>query len=592
MSGAGATTLWARTFVEELVRAGVREACVAPGSRSTPLVLALARHDGIDAFAHFDERSAAFFAVGLARSAGRPAAVVTTSGTATANLYPAVLEAEASGTPLLLLTADRPRRLRGTDANQTTDQAGLYGAHVRLFHDVTAPATDAASLRYIRALAGRALSAATGPPGGPVHLNFPFDKPLEPPAGEDLPRGAPQPEDGDAGRPDGRSWTRVGGTSLAPDPGEVRGLVERLAGVGRGLIVGGAHSGPRPPGEELIRLARRTGWPLLADPLSGARFAPGAPDVGVDGYDLFLRDPETRAALVPEVVLRFGAAPTSAAAATYLEEHVDAEQIAFDAGPAWPDHVAAASACYRVDARAAAGDLADAWPGPDAPAPDRRSSWGRLWSRCERRTVEAVEAELEGPPFEGSTVASVTAALEDGSRLFVGSSMPVRDLDAFGRSRHESVRVLGNRGVSGIDGSVSTALGAAAAGGPTVGVLGDLALLHDVNGLHPAADLGLDVVLVVLQNDGGGIFHMLPVREHEPAFTPYFATPHGRDVADAARLYGWEHRRLAEEEDPGAAVREALEEGGLHLLEVRSDREANRRRHEEVAAAVRAALAD
>ncbi|MFW6192995.1 MAG: 2-succinyl-5-enolpyruvyl-6-hydroxy-3-cyclohexene-1-carboxylic-acid synthase, partial [Gemmatimonadota bacterium] len=230
MSEAQANTLWARVFVDELVRAGVREACVAPGSRSTPLVLALARHEEVEAFVHFDERSASFFALGLARCTGRPAAVVTTSGTATANLFPAVVEAGASGTPLLLLTADRPRRLRGTDANQTTDQAGLYGGHVRLFHDVARPDPAPRSLRYLRALAARAVAASAGSPAGPVHLNFPFDKPLEPPpagGGSEGRRASREEEDG--GRSGGRPWTRVGATVRVADPEEVSELVHRLS---------------------------------------------------------------------------------------------------------------------------------------------------------------------------------------------------------------------------------------------------------------------------------------------------------------------------------------------------------------------------
>ncbi len=584
---------WARAFVDELARAGVREACVAPGSRSTPLVLALAREERIRISVHLDERCAGFFALGVGKASDRPAAVVTTSGTATANLFPAVVEAGSSGTPLLLLTADRPARLRGADANQTVDQTRMYGSHVRLFHDVGPPEADRRAFRYVRALAARAVGAALGRPGGPVHLNFPFDKPLQPPPEARAARAGELADLAAAGRPDGAPWTRVGPSRAGLDDGALARLSGRMSGSGRGLIVCGPATEPDRLGPAALALARSAGWPLLADPLSGARFGEGAAEWSVAAYDLFLRSPDVRERLAPDLVLRLGGAPTSSSARAFLEDLADARQVVLDDGDRWPDHRAVACEVHRVDPASAARALADGLAGTGAGGP---GAWLEAWREAAGAARAVAAAGAEEEPFEGTVLDLVARTAPAGGVLFAGSSMPVRDLDAFGAPREEPLTVIGNRGASGIDGSVSTALGAAAASGaPTVAVLGDLALYHDMNGLRAARAMDLPVVFVVIHNDGGGIFHMLPIREHEPAFTPYFATPHGLDFRHAADMYGIPYRRMGEEgRPPGAddlesALREALDAAAPRILEVRSDREANRRRHREVAGAAVAA---
>ncbi|HKK08561.1 MAG TPA: 2-succinyl-5-enolpyruvyl-6-hydroxy-3-cyclohexene-1-carboxylic-acid synthase [Gemmatimonadota bacterium] len=599
---------WASVLVDELARAGVSHACVAPGSRSTPLVVALAEAGGIRTHVHLDERCAAFFALGIGKATGRPAAVVTTSGTAVANLLPAAVEADRSDAPLLLLTADRPARLRGTDANQTIDQVGLFGSRVRLQHEVAAPEASDRALRYLRALAGRAVSAALGPPAGPVHLNVPFEKPLEPtPVPGDVPGDlAAEAPLAAGGRPDARAYTAVPEVRADADEGLLDELAGRLAAARRPLLACGAA--PAAPvagrrGAAAIRLARALGAPLLADPLSGARFAAGAGTWTLGAYDLFLRSAALRGRLAPDLVLRLGPSPTSAALASHLEAHAGAEQLVVDTGRAWPDHGASASLVLRADpARTAAslaerieeGPVEEAAGGAGAP-----EAWTATWRAAEaaaRAACDAVLADASSGPFEGAVPAALARSLPSGGTLFIGSSMPVRDLDAFGRPRDEPLAVVGNRGASGIDGSVSTALGAAAAGGPVTAILGDLALYHDMNGLLAAGREGLDVVLVVTHNDGGGIFHMLPIREHEPAFTPYFATPHGLDFRHAAAMYGLSYAELeAADAVPAAgggastleeAVADALARGGAHLVVVRSEREANHRRHREAEAAV------
>jgi 2-succinyl-5-enolpyruvyl-6-hydroxy-3-cyclohexene-1-carboxylate synthase len=651
--------LWARTLLDELARAGVREVVVAPGSRSTPLVLTAAADQRFRITVQLDERSAAFLALGVGKATGVPGAVITTSGTAVANLFPAVVEAAWSETPLLLLTADRPPRLRGADANQAIDQLHLFGRYTRFFQELSPAQVSEATLRHLRSVAVRAVAAAVGDPGGPVHLNLPFDKPLEPiPVPGDLPeglgRGSPLLVDG---RPGGLPFTRIAPRRALPEPSGVEVLAERLRRAARPLLVAGPVPRPWEVGPALQRLAA-LGFPLLADPLSGARFGvpggggfPGvrgeegaspdpacgtpAPAFVLSGLqDLALRSPEVRRRLRPDLVIRFGASPTSAAMLTLLEESAGQAQVVVDSGDRWKDHQALASHALPWDPGRTAGALADllgtrgrdpADPRGEGEAPSGADAGGRLaWIR-EWEEVEAAAGEvLAGPGghpagfFEGTVLREVAARIPGTAILFVSSSMPVRDLDAFGEPRTSGPLVLGNRGASGIDGIVSTALGASlGARCPVVAVLGDLALIHDMNGLLAARAPGVRVLFVVIQNDGGGIFHHLPVREYDPPFTRLVATPHGREVDRIARLHDLTHLRVEGRsgeagedgrDGPDAApdsrgrgvegLRAALDAGLARvvggeesvLLEVRTDRDENERRQREVAERVRSAL--
>lgn len=591
MSWPNRTAAWADILVEELARSGVREACLAPGSRSAPLVLAMARHPRIRTFVHLDERSAAFFALGIGKAAGRPAAVLTTSGTAAANLLPAVVEADQGEAPLLLLTADRPHRLRGQDANQTIDQVKLYGDRVRLFHDVALPRAEEPWIRYLRALPARALAAALGPPAGPVHLNLPFEKPLEP---AEVPGDVPPELDRAAAtsrRPEERPFTEVRRTWPTPDAEALEELAALVREFPRGLLVCGPAAEPGRLGPAALRLAGAAGYPLLADPLSGARFAPGAGSLALSSYDLVLRDGAARRALAPELVIRTGMAGPSASLERFLEERAGETQVVVDAGGRWKDHAAVASRYLRADPAETFARLADRLEegghGPAAAA----APWVAAWRRAEAGARAAVEEQMEAGFFEGTAVADVAALLPAGSTLFIGNSMPVRDLESFAAPRDDRLHALGNRGASGIDGTVSTAFGAAAASpGPTVAILGDLALYHDMNGLIAARRFGIDVCFVILNNDGGGIFHLLPIREFEPPFTSHFVAPHGLDFRHAARLYDLPWERAEGRGELRAALERALAEGGPRIVEVPSDAAENRRRHEEVAEAVRRAV--
>ena len=574
MSSAEATTAWARAVVDELARVGVREVVIAPGSRSTPLVLAFASDGRFHMRVHLDERSAGFFALGVGKASGMPAAVVTTSGTATANLYGAVIEAAQSEAPLLLLTADRPHRLRGADANQAIDQTRLYGPYVRAFFEVAPPERDGAALRHLRALACRAVLAAREAPAGPVHVNLPFDKPLEPPSAV----GAAEPAQ--RGREDGRPWVDATPARRRVGAGVLAGLRAQLAGSGRGVVVAGPSADPGRDGRAAVAFAAATGYPLLADPLSGARWGPSGRALVVEGYDLFLHDEVVCARLAPDLIVRVGASPTSAALQRWLEQHDGARHVVIDGGGRWKDHASVASDYVHADAAdTLRALLRDMEPGADA-------AWAGAWRDAGAATRATLEGDAGGDPHEGHVLATVAGAMPAGGTLFVSSSMPVRDLDAFGAPRDETLVAYGNRGASGIDGIVSTAFGVAAAStAPVVCVLGDVALFHDANGLLWQREADAPVVFVLVDNDGGGIFHMLPVREHEPWFTPYFATPHGLDFAHAAAMHGIPFLE-AGVSDLSAILAESIAGGRTRILRVRTEPEANRRRHAEVVEAV------
>jgi 2-succinyl-5-enolpyruvyl-6-hydroxy-3-cyclohexene-1-carboxylate synthase len=564
-------------------------------------------------FSVVDERSAGFFTLGMGKVAGRPAAVITTSGTAAANLYPSVIEASQGEVPLLVLTADRPHRLRDTDGNQAMDQFRLYGSFPRAFFEVAPPSPAESALRHLRGLAARAVSLSLGPPRGPVHLNFPFEKPLEPgrcdsPVSErEIPPGqeaenSRQPAEIEAGlgRPGGTD--RDGGTvnvSMGrPMVGEVE--LEWAAGImesaRRGLIVAGPVPDPGEVGPAVLALADATGFPVLADPLSGARFGSKAEALVVGGYDLFLRSSEARSVLTPGLILRIGASPTSSAALDLISQSKGAIQLVVDDGHRWKDHLASARHYVRASPAPWLRRLSERIQ----KAPEEE--WLALWREAENRTRSVLRdrgrAEVPGGGpgeeelLEGEILAAVVDLLPDGANLLVASSMPIRDLDAFGFPGPRELRLFGNRGVSGIDGLVSTTIGIAVGSGSektvgsgeegtsrptTVGVLGDLAFLHDMNGLQLLRSLQPGVVLVVVNNDGGGIFHTLPVREFEPAFTRFFVTPHGLDFEKAAGMYGIPYARADSLEDFKEGVSAALESGFPAVVEVRTDR---RRTHE------------
>jgi 2-succinyl-5-enolpyruvyl-6-hydroxy-3-cyclohexene-1-carboxylate synthase len=561
-----------RAFVDELARCGLREACTSPGSRSTPLVLTLAREPRIRATSHLDERCGGFFALGLAKASGLPVALACTSGTAAANYAPAVIEAREARVPLLVLTADRPPELRGVGAGQTIDQVKLYGSAAKWYLEVDdAPATPD-RLRWLRQTACRAFWTALDGRPGPVHLNFSLREPLV--------LSEPLPDD-DGGRPGGRPWIARFAAPPAPPESLLDGLAAQLAERPRAALVAGRAERDARLGASLAAFAEKAGIPLLAEPTSGGRR--GVPAIA--HYDALLRDAAWAAAHAPDLVLRVGDLPTSKPLREWLAGLDSALQVSFDPEAAWQDPSRSVATIAAADPRLTLDELA-----LRLPRRPRAKGWLESWQRADYAAAQAIASVL-GPEglSEPRVAAELGVRLPAAATLVVASSMPVRDVETFFPARPDPPRVLANRGANGIDGTISTAFGvAAAARGPVVALVGDVALAHDVGGLLAASRLGLKLVVVVLDNDGGGIFHFLPVSRETDAFEEHVATPHGLDFAHAAALYGCEYERVADPEALRAALDAALAAERTTLIVVRTDREANVALHRRVWEAVAA----
>lgn len=567
----------ARSLVDEFARAGLRVAVLAPGSRSAPMAMALADDERIGLHVLLDERSAAFFALGAAKASGQPTLVLCTSGTAAAHFHPAVLEADHSRVPLIVCTADRPAELRDTGAPQTTDQVHLYGSAVRWFADIPADGDPAARSAW-RPIAARLWAEAAGPPGGPAHLNVAFREPLVDVEGQ---VGA------EPGRADGRPWVVSHPAEPAAVPAAAAAdLVLRIAAARRGLVVAGWGSPI-----EAAPTARALRWPLLADGISGQRNNDGA----ITTYEALLRVPGFAEQHRPDLVIRFGGPLTSKAAMAWLD--AAGAPILVDPDGAWLDP--GRTAAERVPSLPNLAGIVATDARADGPVDD----WYEAWACAESIARTALDAFLDTDehPFEGRVARDVAAVCAGSSRrpaLVVASSMPVRDLEAFAGQVPGAVHA--NRGVNGIDGLVSTVLGVAAGSGgdplppghPAVGLLGDLAFLHDAGGLLGAGGRGLDAVFVVVDNGGGGIFSFLP-QAALPAerFELLFGTPPGAGVAEVARAYGVPAERVERAKELAPALERALEAGGVHVLVVPTgDRRANVDRHRQAWAAVAEAV--
>jgi 2-succinyl-5-enolpyruvyl-6-hydroxy-3-cyclohexene-1-carboxylate synthase len=563
------TYLLLRAFCEELARCGMTDACTSPGSRSTPIVLSLARTPGLRAWSHVDERVAGFFALGLAKRTGRPVAIACTSGTAAAELAPAVIEAAEARVPLIVLTADRPPELRDVGAGQTIDQLKLYGAAAKWFFEVGTHDATPERVRWMRALACRAVWSALDGRPGPVHLNMPLREPL-------VLDGPLPAEDPCPGRPDGRPWVAH---PIVPAPEQLPSVP--LAPCPRAVVVAGRDERDPALGEAIAAFAAAARYPLLADPLSDARRGPAA----IAHYDALLRDERLAAELRPELVLRIGDLPTSKPLRTWLAG-LEAEQVTLDAEGAWHDPAGVVSARIAANPRATLAALTPEHRDAGEPA------WLERWRGADRAAADAIAATLGDELSEPRIAAELVDALPSEATLFTAASMPIRDLETFAAARDGAPAILANRGANGIDGTVAAALGAAAANpdSPVVLHIGDVALAYDLGALLSARRLGLALTIVLVNNDGGGIFHFLPVAREGEDFERHVATPHGLDFAHAAALYGARHALVADAATLRRELADALGSGGVTILEVRTERDANVALHRRVWDAVAAAL--
>lgn len=592
------TYAYVGAFVEELTReAGVYDVVVCPGSRSTPLTLTIAGFatDVVDyptpngkrirVWVLVDERSAAFFALGLAKT-GAPVALVCTSGTAAANFYPAVCEAQQSRLPLIVLTTDRPPELQGVGAPQTMGQQHLYGEHVKWFAEMALPEASPTLMRYSRTMARRAIEMATATPAGAVHLNFPFREPLVNSASTPPLELLPTNE----GQGNRSAFAQVERPALSIATADAERYAKTLQAYERGLIVVGSRSGDFQETEAFERalwqLAEKLQFPILADPLSNMRRL--AHPLVIDNYEAFLRDGDFVQAAQPEIVIRFGAMPVSKPLLQYLQRYAAGEHLLIDAGNDWRDPAQVVATVIRSDA--------DAYLSGVLPhlATREATEWATLWRGAHQRTKGALTEGVLGfdDLFEGRVFTELSTWLPSGSTLVVGNSMPIRDCDTFFPATESAITIVGNRGVNGIDGMVSTALGVAAqTQQPTLLVVGDLTFYHDLNGLLAAKQYNLNLTIIVINNDGGGIFSFLPQAEHHPDhFEAYFGTPTGLDFRHVTAMYGGSFTRVQQWGDFREAVLTGIQMGGLHVVEVPTNRATNVTMHRQLWAKVSEAL--
>lgn len=563
-------TIYANTFIDALIAAGLRHVCLAPGSRHTPLVLALARHrEEIGLYSHLDERSAAFFALGLAIGADEPAAVVCTSGSAAANFFPAIVEAHQSRAPLIVLTADRPHELRASGANQTIDQIKLFGDYAEWFYDAPLPEADppAVALRNLRTLAARAFAIATKRQGV-VHINFPFRKPFEPSA--------------DDAQEIDRSPPALFSAPKASGSAELAALLKDDLLKRRGIIYCG-HGTCRSNAERhatapwLSRLSLSTGFPVIAEYTANLR-----PYASFNPYLSFMAAPAVDLSQV-EVVIRFGAPPLGKPMQEFLADTELAYHIYCSRAGEWADDTHSVTHHLTIDPASVSQFDWDGFP------PERFQDWRSQLLKIEGAARKVIADEIDkGDYFDGAVLHDVVDLMPPDSTLFAGNSLPARHLDQFGDMARGPNFAYANRGASGIDGNVSTALGigAARSRSPLVAVLGDITLYHDMNGLLAIRRCDVPLTIVLLNNGGGGIFQRLPIRAFEPAFSDYFVTAPGLDFARVAALYGLKYARA----DDSASFRRAFSEsvGKRHstLIEVRTDAVADLQRRNEIMTAV------
>ncbi|MCU0505586.1 MAG: 2-succinyl-5-enolpyruvyl-6-hydroxy-3-cyclohexene-1-carboxylic-acid synthase [Chloroflexi bacterium] len=644
-AGPPAATL--RAFVDGLVRGGVRHAVVCPGSRSTPMALALAADPRIRLLTHIDERAGAFLALGIAKASRAPVVFLATSGTASVNAHPAVVEARYGRVPLLVLTADRPPELRDRSAPQTIDQVHLFGSAARWFVEMPVPEPGAAAEAHWRSVGIRTAATATGAPegrpAGPVHVNLPFREPLVPVG--DLGTGAEEPAAAQAMDPAAdpaaapaaapaadparapRSTADVERPArLAPSDAAVPDLAAALASAHRPLLLCGPADDPALPAA-LAALAAAVDAPVVADPLSGLRHGAHDRSRVLSRGDLVVRGGPWLDAHGPDLVVRFGGVPTSKPIALMLDAVRPALWIV-DAGDAWPEPGPCPAMVVRADpavtAAAVAAGLVDASAAPSAavlapaaspprPRPSAvEAGWCAAWLAADAAASDAAAAALGAidEPFEGRVFDALGDALPPGALLWLGSSMPIRDADAYLTGGPSALRVLANRGANGIDGVVSSAIGAAAAhDGPVVAVVGDLSFLHDLNALVGARLNALGLTVIVVDNDGGGIFSFLPQATADAPgaglperFERLFGVAHGTGprLGDIVRALGgrWMDVAAAGGRDGAAAdraalvsaVREATAREGVTVIRYATERTRNVELHRLIAARVRDAL--
>ncbi|PLS14960.1 2-succinyl-5-enolpyruvyl-6-hydroxy-3-cyclohexene-1-carboxylic-acid synthase [Bacillus sp. M6-12] len=561
-------TAYLSAFVDELSINQIEHAVVCPGSRSTPLALLLSEHPDIKVHINVDERSAAFFALGMAKALGKPVAILCTSGTAAANFYPAIVEAYYSRVPLVVLTADRPHELRDVGAPQAIDQIHLYGKHVKWFAEMALPESSQSMITYVRNVCARAAATSANDPAGPVHLNFPLREPLVP--------VLKQHNYFSNGRRENQTDSNFqsGYVSLSQD--HFDRIAKHLSASKRGLIVCGDIKNPGFR-EAVVSFAEKSGFPVLADPLSQLRSGAHSSDLIIDAYDTFLRFDQVAEQLNPDVIIRFGAMPVSKALTQFLKRQPEARHIVVDSGGGWREPAGITAQMIYCNETLFCTEMLSRLNEKDS------NGWTNLWKKINIKAVSALMSVRDDTELnEGKLFSLLQDYLPEKTNLFVSNSMPIRDLDTFFTKNEKEVRIFANRGVNGIDGIISTALGVSTVSLPTVLVVGDLSFFHDMNGLLAAKQHKLNLTILLVNNDGGGIFSFLPQYAEKEHFEVLFGTPHGLDFSHAVHLYGGTYSRVETWDEFRDNLSKSVNLDGLKVIEIPTDRESNVLKHREL----------
>lgn len=559
-------TRFTANFIDELAKSGLAHAVISPGSRSTPLAMTVCEHPAIQEWIVVDERTAAYFALGMAKQTKMPVALICTSGTAAANYFPALIEAYYNRVPLIVLTADRPHELRDIGAPQVIDQIKLFGEHVKWFHEMSQPEATDEILSYVRTTANRAIHIAKSGNPGPVHINFPFRDPLVPNFSiENL-----------WGNNEDHSYHQLYEGKKQIREEVLHQFREKLITMEKGLIVCGPQE-DKATAEAIAKLADRWQIPVLADPLSQLRAGKHDKDVLIENYDSMFRDETLRNQLKPDFIIRFGAMPVSKYYDKFTSEHQDARHIVVEPYEGFrqptkqPTEIYYAHPVDFINGLLAITD----WTGDQ--------DWLTKWQQLNKKATNHIEQSNVDQLTEGVAVRELIKAMPTDSVLYVGNSMAVRDLDTFFMRTDKQITLLANRGVSGIEGLISSALGAAATTTKRVTLLiGDLAFYHDLNGLLIGKQYELDLTILLMNNNGGGIFSFLPQANEPKYFEKLFGTPLHIDFKHAITMYQGTYRLVDDVVQLKKELQESYQRNGTTVIEVRTDREENMRWHRQI----------
>ncbi|MGM7720723.1 2-succinyl-5-enolpyruvyl-6-hydroxy-3-cyclohexene-1-carboxylic-acid synthase [uncultured Metabacillus sp.] len=562
-------TRYVASFVDEMVSSGVEIAVISPGSRSTPLAILMAEHPKLTCYINIDERSAGFFALGIAKSQKKPVALLCTSGTAAANYYPAIVEAHYARVPLLVLTADRPHELRDVGAPQAIDQLHMYGNYPKWFVDLALPEEKPGMFRYARTVAARAVGIAVTSPAGVVHLNFPFREPLVP--NISLPDLWSQLDNRE-------TYLHIPHTSSYLGEKEIGTIASIIQGSTDGLIICGEHHDDAII-KEIERLSDHLKFPVLADPLSHLRGRCKKAQGIISSYDSLLKDPVLGGKLKPKVVIRFGAMPVSKPLMLMLKNNPEIIQIVVDQAGIYRDPTLNASylaACNETFFCETILNMVNEKP---------ESRFYQAWIKSDKVYWDMIDHSMEQTQeiFEGKIVWELQKLLSEGSTLFVGNSMPIRDVDTFFKQDQKDITILANRGASGIDGIVSTALGVSAGiNRQTYLLIGDLSFYHDLNGLLAATRNQLDLTIFLINNDGGGIFSFLPQSNEEKHFETLYGTATGLDFSHAVKMYNGIYQKIENWDELHTAFHAIQKNNGLKVIEIPTDRKTRVKFHRDL----------